>query len=95
MKITIKQLRKIIKEELERFMPTSLYKDPAGKGIYKDPAYYKPDYNPSVKRYEPGIEEKEKENLITKEKSYIGGYVYEPEKMHAAIQAAFAQPMRK
>ncbi len=75
MKITRKQLKKIIKEEMERFM--------------SDYEFYR---EPEVDPYEPGIEPEEQEDLVS---AASGGYVYEPEKMHAAIQAAFAQPMRK
>ena len=49
-------------------------------------------YDSEVDPYEPGVEPEEQEDLVS---AASGGYVYEPEKMHAAIQAAFAQPMRK
>lgn len=77
MKITIKQLKKLIKEEMERFFEP-----------YREPESYEPEVEP----YEPGIEPEEQADLAPKES---GGYVYEPQKMHAAIQNAFAQPMRR
>ena len=72
MKITIKQLKKLIKEEMERF--------------------FEPYMEPEVEPYEPGIEPEEQADLAPEQS---GGYVYEPQKMHAAIQNAFAQPMRR
>ena len=80
MKITRKQLKKIIKEEMERFM--------VDYGLAKQEEPYDSGMDP----YEPGIEPEEQADLAP---PASGGYVYEPQKMHAAIKSAFAQPMKR
>ena len=56
------------------------------------PDYFSREPEPQIDPYEPGIEPEEQAELAPKPS---GCYVYEPEKMHAAIKNAFAQPMRK